>query len=72
MGKFRYYCVARPPILEYIPRNGVKLIGIEDFHERRYIPEIDCMARGWVEYDRPLRMKDVAHYGLISAPLEVE
>ncbi len=70
MEKFRYYCVARPPAVGAIPRGWV--VDCDVFDERRYIPEIDRMAWGWVEYEFPLSMKEVADYELISAPLEVE
>ena len=69
MKPFRYYCVARPPRNDWLPYT---IMAEESFEERRYIPEIDCIAWGWVEYARPLPMADVANYELISAPLEVE
>ena len=61
----------RPPMPGGLPCGG-KIVAVEWFHERRYIPEINRMAWGYVEYDRPLSMKEVADYELISAPLEVE
>ena len=67
---YRYYCRMRPPMIGGLPSSG-KIVAAEWFHERRYVPEIDCMAWGWVEYDRPLTPKDVSDYELISAPREV-
>lgn len=68
---YRYYCRMRPPMLDTILIGGVKIVAIVTFDERRYVPEIDCMAWGWIECDRPLSPKEVANYGLISAPREV-
>lgn len=67
----RYYCISRPPMVGGIP-NSAMLVDAEAFEERRYIPEIDRMAWGWVEYDHRLSMKEIADYELISAPMEVE
>ena len=69
---YRYYCARRQPALGTVPVDTALILGLEDFHERRYVPAIDCMAWGWVEYNRPLLMKDVAAYGLIMHPREDE
>lgn len=69
MDRYRYYSIMRPPMIGAIP-NSAMIVDAMAFDERQYIPEIDRMARGWVEYDRPLSMKDVADYELISAPRE--
>lgn len=66
-GVYRYYCKARPPMIGGIP-NRVTLVNAEAFDERRYVPEIDCMAWGWVEYDHPLSSDELFDYELISAP----
>ena len=70
-GVYRYYCRARPPMIGGIP-NSVNLVNAEAFEERRYIPEVDCMAWGWVEYDQPLTLDEIFDYELRSAPREVE
>lgn len=67
----RYYCVMRPPAPGAIPRSR-KMGNFEAFTERRYIPEIDRMAWGWVEYMYPLTPAEIADYELISAPKEDE
>lgn len=72
MGVHRYYCVTRPPTLATIPLDDFGWINIESLDERQYVPEIDRMVWGWVEYDRFLTPKEVADYELISAPREVE
>ena len=68
---YRYYCVMRPPAPGAIPRSR-KMGNVEAFCERRYIPEIDRMAWGWVEYMEELTMQEVDCYELIAAPREDE
>lgn len=66
---YKYYCVMRPPApgaIPYGPRYTC------EFTERRYIPEIERMAWGWLGYDSPLSMTEVAEYELIAAPREDE
>lgn len=69
MNRYRYYCIMRPPAPGTIPA-GVR--EVEDYGERRYIPEIDRMAWGWVEYDRELTHAEIRGYELIRAPREDE
>lgn len=66
---YRYYCRMRPPMICDIPQGGI-LIDAAVFDERQYVYSVDCMAWGWLEYDRPLTAGEVADYGLISAPRE--
>lgn len=69
---YRYYCKIRPPMIGGIPnRKYLTLVDAEAFEERRYIPEVDCMAWGWVEYDHPLTADEIFDYELRSAPREV-
>lgn len=68
---YRYYCKARPPMIGGIPHSPV-LLDCKAFDERRYVPAVDCMAWGWVEYDHPLTATEIADYELRSAPREVE
>lgn len=67
---YRYYCRTRPPMIGGLPHASI-LLDCEAFEERQYIPEIDCMAWGWIEYDHPLNATDIADYELISVPREV-
>ena len=67
---YRYYCIMRPPMIGGIPHQ--KLMDAETFTERRYVPEIDRMAWGWLEYEYPLTLAEVYEYELISAPREDE
>lgn len=68
---YRYYCIMRPPIIGGIP-NGNTLQNATAFIERRYIPEIERMAWGWLEYENPLTPAEIADYELIAAPKEDE
>lgn len=68
---YRYYCIMRPPMLGGLPYGRV-LMEAEGFGERRYVPEIDRMAWGWVEYAEPLTPMEISEYELISAPREVD
>jgi hypothetical protein len=49
---------------------GRTLIDACAFEERRYVPEIDRMAWGWVEYEEELTLEEVADYELIMKPRE--
>lgn len=68
---YRYYCIMRPPAPGAIPRLHI-FSDFKVFDKRRYIPEIDRMAWGWVEYMNELPMRAVANYELIAAPREDE
>lgn len=67
----KYYCVMRPPMIGGIP-NYQFLVDASAFDERRYVPEIDRMAWGWVEYEEELTPEEIADYELIMQPREVE
>lgn len=67
----KYYCIMRPPMIGGIP-NSKLLTDAMAFDERRYVPEIDRMAWGWVEYKEELTPQEVADYELIMQPREVE
>ena len=59
-------CIARPPKVEDLPRR--ELWEKEAFTERRYVPDIDSMAWGWVEYEDELTPDEIAKCGLIMQP----
>ncbi|MBO7309521.1 MAG: hypothetical protein J6V38_07825 [Kiritimatiellae bacterium] len=69
---YQYYCKARPPMPGTIPTDRALIVEVEAYDERRYVPEVDCMAWGWVVYDRPLTSDEIFDYELRSAPREVE
>lgn len=65
----RYYCIRHIPLIMFPRRTSC--CSMENFDERRYIPEIDRMAWGWVEYREELTPREIADYGLIRQPREV-
>lgn len=67
---FRYYCIMRPPMIGGLPHKTIW--EAEAFTERRYIPEIDRMAWGWVEYEEELTPQEIADYELIAKPKEAK
>lgn len=69
---YRYYCTKQPKGLCAVPYIEDAHMDGETFREARYIPEIDCMAWGWVEYDTPLTPAVIAQFKLIAAPREDE
>lgn len=66
---FRYYCIMRPQMFGDLP-TGANVRSVKLFSERRYIPEIDRMAWGWVECDEELTPQEVFDYELIMKPRE--
>lgn len=68
---YRYYCIMRPPMIGGVPHGGI-LQAAECFAERRYVPEIERMAWGWLEYENPLTPTEIADYELVAAPREDE
>lgn len=68
---YRYYCIMRPPMIVGVPHSRI-LQDARCFEERRYIPEIDRMAWGYVEYAHELSFAEVRDYELIAAPREDE
>ena len=65
MKEYKYYCIMRPPMPGGIPKGAME---IRTFRERRYVPEIDRMAWGYVIYTNPLCMAEISEYELIAAP----
>lgn len=65
----KYYCIMRPPAPGAIPEGADEVKG---FADRRYVPEIDRMAWGWVQYERELMLDEVTDYELIREPREDE
>lgn len=65
----RYYCIFRPPMPGAIPHGACAM---ESFDVRSYVPEIERLAWGWVEYKHPLTDAQIADYELVPAPMEVD
>lgn len=66
MNRYRYYCIMRPPMIGGVPHSRT-LQDAMCYDERRYIPEIDRAAWGWVEYAEPLTPQEVEDYELIRS-----
>ena len=69
---YRYYCTKQPIRLCAVPYIEDAYMDGETFREGRYISEIDRMAWGWLEYENPLSMAEVAEYEIVAAPREDE
>ncbi len=67
MAEYKYYCIMRPPMPGGIPKGAME---VRTFRERRYVPEIDRMAWGYVIYTRELCYPEISEYELISAPVD--
>ena len=61
---YRYYCLYRPPMLGGIPKDFTIAV---PYDERRYCPEINREAWGYVEYDKPLTPQQIINYELAVA-----
>ena len=64
---YRYYCLYRPPMLGTVPRG---MFNWEDYTDRRYCPQIERYAWGYVEYEKPLTKAQIQNYELFG-PEEV-
>ena len=67
MSEYKYYCIMRPPMPGAIPRGPIEVCA---FRDRRYVPEIDRMAWGYVIYTRELSYAEIHEYELIAHPLD--
>ena len=66
----RYYCVKHDPAIAFPKKPS--LCSWTTFDERRYISSIDRMVYGWIVYREELTPREIAEYGLIREPREVE
>ena len=71
MGKMmhRYYTTQRPLAPGAIPRLRIP-VDFEAWPERQYVPEIDRIAWGWVEYRETLTPEEISDFELVSEPRE--
>lgn len=61
---YKYYLTARPRSIGTQPE-GYK--DWEDYDDRKYIPEIEHRAWGWILYEKRLTQDEVKRYELIDA-----
>lgn len=65
---FRYYSAERPVAPGSFPKpNDNKVKEIENFTDKKYCPEIERDAWGYIEYEKPLSAEDAEQYELIGA-----
>ena len=62
---YRYYSIMRPIAPGTFPRTQ-PVQDVVNFDSRRFVPEINREAWGYIEYTEPLTEKQAADYELIS------
>lgn len=63
----RYYLTQRPPSPGTFPNKMVnKVIDLYSCGIKEYFKEIDCEAWGWIEYEKPLEIKEIDDYELMK------
>ena len=67
--KYRYYMLFRPPMPGAIPKGACEVV---DFPDKRYCPEVDRTAWGYVEYEQPLSPQEVVRYEMAVAGSRVQ
>lgn len=66
-GHYRYYSTQRPVRPGSFPKDGVELIGFENFDQRQPVDDGKILAWGYVEYKEPLTKKQQTDYELRPA-----
>ena len=66
-GHYRYYSTQRPVGPGTFPKDGVELIGFENFDQRQSVDNRKVQAWGYVEYKEPLTKKQQTDYELRPA-----
>lgn len=64
---YRYFTLMRPPMPGGVPSG---FMNFNDFGQREYVPAIERLAWGWVEYDHPLDEEQTSMYELAHDELE--
>ena len=62
---YRYYSIMRPIAPGTFPRTQ-PVQDVVNFDSRRFVPEINREAWGYIEYTEPLAEKQAADYELVS------
>ena len=63
---YKYFSVLRPVSIGTFPKVG--LVDFENYDKRRYVPEIDHNAWGYLLYDRELSEEEMHDYDFMSMP----
>jgi len=66
-GCYRYYSTQRPIGIGCYPKPvGNKVLNIENFDERKKVPEISRKAWGYIEYEYPVDGDQLRAYELVK------
>ena len=66
-GCYRYYSTQRPIGIGCYPKPvGNKVLNIENFDERKKVPEISRKAWGYIEYEYPVDEDQLRAYELVK------
>ena len=65
---YRYYCLGVSPMPGTVPPG---VIGLEDYTESVYCPQIEGNAWGHVDYETPLTENQIKHYDLSGPEVRV-
>lgn len=63
---YKYFTILRPVSIGTFPKKG--LIDFVNYDNRRYVPEIDHNAWGYLLYNRELSKKEMHDYDFMSMP----
>lgn len=63
---YKYFTILRPVSIGTFPKEG--FVDFVNYDNRRYVPEIDHNAWGYLLYDRELSEKEIYSYDFIPMP----
>lgn len=63
---YKYFSVLRPVSIGTFPKKG--FVDFVNYDNRRYVPEIDHNAWGYLLYDRELSEEEMHDYDFMSMP----
>lgn len=63
---YKYFTILRPVSIGTFPKEG--LVDFENYDNRRYVPEIDHNAWGYLLYNRELSTKEMHAFDFMSMP----
>ena len=63
---YKYFSVLRPVSIGTFPKEG--FVDFVNYDNRRYVPEIDHNAWGYLLYDRELSEEEMHDYDFMSMP----
>lgn len=63
---YKYFTILRPVSIGTFPKEG--FVDFVNYDNRRYVPEIDHNAWGYLLYDRELSEEEMHDYDFMSMP----